>query len=399
MSLFLGILLALFVFLVIVFIHELGHFLVARWCKVRVQEFGLGIPPKMLTYYRDAHGTDWTLNWLPLGGFVRLKGEDTTAPESRDVDAFARAVWWKQLAILVAGVVMNFLLAGLILSFLFWRGTESLHVHIREEMPASLFSQIKTGTELIPIYDTWEQARADGVVTLGTGVQIMPLPGSPAEKAWIHAGDMLRTLNGIAVTDFAHLRSIVAESATPLTAEITRATGESTLLVTPQDGKIGVFVRPNFSLTRYQYDFFPSLWHGFTELWSQIRLSFDMFGAMLSRLISRETTEAQKQEIVHSVGWPVAIGKVFVGIVDNNPEIREILVIMALLSISLGVFNLLPIPALDGGRALIVIVNQLIHWIAPKYKISPRLEQIIHSAGFLCLILLSLLITYKDIFW
>lgn len=73
MTLFLGILLALFVFFIVVFIHEMGHFLVARWSGVKVLEFGIGIPPRLKKIFRDKKGTDWTLNWLPIGGFVRLK--------------------------------------------------------------------------------------------------------------------------------------------------------------------------------------------------------------------------------------------------------------------------------------------------------------------------------------
>jgi regulator of sigma E protease len=73
MTLFLGILLALFVFFVVVFLHELGHFMVARWSGVKVLEFGIGIPPRLKKIFRDKKGTEWTLNWLPIGGFVRLK--------------------------------------------------------------------------------------------------------------------------------------------------------------------------------------------------------------------------------------------------------------------------------------------------------------------------------------
>jgi regulator of sigma E protease len=73
MTLFLGILLALFVFFVVVFIHEMGHFLVSRWSGVKVLEFGIGIPPRLKKIFRDKKGTEWTLNWLPIGGFVRLK--------------------------------------------------------------------------------------------------------------------------------------------------------------------------------------------------------------------------------------------------------------------------------------------------------------------------------------
>lgn len=111
MTLFLGILLALFVFFIVVFLHEMGHFMVARWSGVKVLEFGIGIPPRLKKLFRDKKGTEWTLNWLPIGGFVRLKGEDSTSLESKAKDALPMAKWWKQVLILLAGVTMNFLLS------------------------------------------------------------------------------------------------------------------------------------------------------------------------------------------------------------------------------------------------------------------------------------------------
>lgn len=114
----------------------------ARWSGVKVHEFGIGIPPKLYRLFRDKHGTEWTLNWFPLGGFVRLKGENFSDPESRAKDALPQAPWWKQVCILLAGVTMNFLLAGCLFGVLFYQGTEPLTVHIRELAPTSLLSHV-----------------------------------------------------------------------------------------------------------------------------------------------------------------------------------------------------------------------------------------------------------------
>lgn len=159
MSIAIGIILAIFVFFIVVFIHEMGHFLAARWSGVKVQEFGIGIPPRLMRVFRDRKGTEWTLNWLPIGGFVRLKGEDISSPESREKDALPQAKWWKQVIILLAGVTMNFLLAGLLFGFLFYRGTEPLTIQIRELAPDSLLSHVGKGTQLIPIYQTLAEAQ------------------------------------------------------------------------------------------------------------------------------------------------------------------------------------------------------------------------------------------------
>lgn len=160
MTLFLGILLALVVFFIVVFIHEMGHFFVARWSGVKVLEFGIGIPPRLKKMFRDKKGTEWTLNWLPIGGFVRLKGEDSTSLESKAKDALPQAKWWKQVLILLAGVTMNFLLSGVIFGMLFFLGTSPLHVQIRSFEPQSLLSRVGNGTQLIPVFDTMEQAES-----------------------------------------------------------------------------------------------------------------------------------------------------------------------------------------------------------------------------------------------
>lgn len=94
----------------------------------------------------------------------------------------------------------------------------------------------------------------------------------------------------------------------------------------------------------------------------------------------------------------MAIGRVFVGLADYGVDMRSLIVLTAMISLSLGVFNLLPLPALDGGRCLFVLINQGIHVINPRFKITPKVEQIIHSLGFILLILASILITWKDIF-
>ncbi len=118
MEIILGIALTLAVFLVVVVIHELGHFFAAKWSGVRVDEFGVGLPPRAKTLYRDRSGTEYTLNWLAIGGFVRLHGEDVAVAEEPD-RAFSRAGFFQKLAIIFAGVAMNFLLAAAIFAGLF----------------------------------------------------------------------------------------------------------------------------------------------------------------------------------------------------------------------------------------------------------------------------------------
>lgn len=398
MTIFIGIILALCVFFLVVFLHELGHFLVARWSGVRVHEFGIGIPPKLIRIFRDKKGTDWTLNWIPLGGFVRLKGEHFSDPESREKDAFPRAKWWQQVAILLAGVTMNFLLAGFLFGILFFQWTEPLTVHIRELAPNALLSRVGQGTGLIPIFDTLEQAETAGVLSRAPWVALDPLPNSLAAGAGIQRGDILLSMSGITLSTPEDIGQILAESRWPIVLDILRWAEKIQISLTPKDGKIGAYIAPNITLSRYQYGVFDSLTHGMIEVYRQIGFSLRTFGAIISTSFSSHSSREQKEEAVAGVGGPVAIGRVFVGLADYGVQIRSLIILTAMISLSLWVFNLLPFPALDGGRCLIVIVNQAIHVVNPRYKISPQVEQIIHSLGFMLLILASILITWKDIF-
>ena len=398
MAIFIGIILALCVFFLVVFLHELGHFIVARWSGVKVHEFGIGIPPKLIRIFKDKKWTEWTLNWIPLGGFVRLKGEHFSDPESRQKDAFPQAKWWQQVAILLAGVTMNFLLAGLLFGLLFLQWTEPLTVHIRELAPNALLSRVGEGTQLIPIFDTLEQAETSGVLSRAPGVALDPLPNSLAAQAGIQRGDILLALNGITLSTPEDIGKILSETSWKLEFAILRGDETKTIFITPENGKIGAYIAPNITLTRFQYSPLRALTHGIGEVYHQIGFSLRTFGAIISTSFSPDSSREQKEEAVAGVGGPVAIGRVFVGLADYGVQIRSLIILTAMISLSLWVFNLLPFPALDGGRCLIVLVNQAIHVVNPRYKISPQIEQIIHSLGFMLLILASILVTWKDIF-
>ncbi len=397
MSLVIGIILALVVFFLVVFIHELGHFLTARWSGVKVLEFGLGIPPKIFRFFRDKKWTDWTINWLPIGGFVRLKGENFDDPESKHKDALPQAAWWKQVIILLAGVFMNFLLAGLLFSTLFFIWTQPLTVHVRELAPHSLLSKVGSGTQLIPIFNTVQDAKNAGVLRAEPGLVLDPVADAPAFEAGIKSGDVLLSIDGVEVQTLEDLTSRLWTNV--LTFQISRAGELQDISVTPEEGKIGAYIAPHVTLEKYDYGILDSLEHGFLEVYRQIGFSLRTFGAIIRTTFSDTASEEEKEEATSGIGWPVAIGRVFVGMADYGIEWRSIITLTALISLSLWVFNLLPFPALDGGRCLVVLVNQWIHLINPKYKISPKVEQIIHSLGFMLLIVASILVTWKDIFF
>lgn len=398
MSLFLGIFVALVVFFIVVFIHEMGHFLVARWSGVKVLEFGIGIPPRLKKVFRDKKWTDWTLNWFPIGGFVRLKGEDSSSLESKQKDALPMAKWWKQVLILLAGVTMNFILSWIIFTGLFLAGTEPLHIQIREFEPHSLISRISTGTQLIPIFNTIDDAEASGVLQKLPGVILDPVKWGLAEKEWFQRGDVLVSIDGEAITRPDEVIWYLGTGKIAYTLSFLRDDIQKSVTLSPIGWKIGVFVAPNIEVKKYQYSLPQAIYHGAKEVYQQILFSFRTFGAIITTNFSDTATKEDKEEVKNSIGGPVAIGKIFVSMAGNGIDFRAIGIMIAMISLSLWVFNLIPFPALDGGRCLLVLVNRGIRVIHPKFQISPRIEQVIHSVWFMLLILASILVTWKDIF-
>lgn len=184
MTIFFGIILALLIFSVIVFFHELGHFGMAKRFGVKVEEFGIGIPPRAKQVWKDASGTIYTLNWLPIGGFVKMKGEEMNETGEHDTDSLAHKNFLEQSTVILAGVVMNFFLAFLIFSVLFMIGVEPLGINTK--------FQTSTETKLIPSFD--EAVRIGLVKT--DGIILSPLTGSIAEKSGLLDGDILLSIDG-----------------------------------------------------------------------------------------------------------------------------------------------------------------------------------------------------------
>jgi len=225
-----------------------------------------------------------------------------------------------------------------------------------------------------------------------------PLPGSIAAQSGLQRGDVLIAINDVLITTTQEIQPKLALPG-PLLMRILRAGQEIQISITPVEGKIGAYIAPHILLKNYQYAPVQAFFYGMKEVYHQIGFSFRTFGAIIRTSFSDTASREEKQEATAGIGGPVAIGRVFVGLADYGVQLRSVIILTAMISLSLGVFNLLPFPALDGGRCLLVIVNQAIHVVNPRFKISPRIEQMIHSLGFIILILASILVTWKDIFF
>ncbi len=338
----------------LVLAHEWGHFFAARRLGVGVEEFGFGFPPRIAGFRRGQ--TTYTVNWVPLGGFVKLKGE---AGGERTADSFVVQPAWRRAVILVAGVFMNVLLAAALLAVGFMVG-----------FPAVL---------------------SENQATQARNVQfevVSVAPSSPAAQAGLQAGDTLLTVDGRTFQSVSDFQAYVAvHRAKPVGVTYLHNGSTKTAQLTPQslpetNGRpvLGVGLLPTGIIT---YPWYQALGRGAAETWRLGREILAAFGNLFQNLIVHH-------EVPQNVAGPIGIA-VITGQVARLGFIY-LLQFAALLSLNLAIINIFPFPALDGGRLLFVIIEKL-----RRKPNNERVVAIVHQIGFTVLIALVLLVTYRDV--
>ncbi len=309
----------IFILGVIVFVHEMGHFLVARWNKVRVEVFSIGFGPELFGW-NDREGTRWKVSLLPLGGYVRFFGDANAASapgaETAEMTEEERAVSFhhkrlsQRAAIVFAGPFANFLLAVVILGVLF--------ATVGQRITPPDISMVK--------------------------------PGSPAEAAGFKPGDLILSINGKPISRFEELQEVVRDSAgVPLTMTVRRDGGEVTLVVTPR-----LVERTDRFGNALQ---FGELGVGRTGV-VYVRLDpLSAVGAAVSETyrLTAATVKAVSQMIAgtrssEDLGGPIRIAQVAGQVAEDG--FITVFWFMAVLSINLGLINIMPVPMLDGGHLL-----------------------------------------------
>ncbi|MEK7176907.1 MAG: RIP metalloprotease RseP [Patescibacteria group bacterium] len=355
---------SIIIFLIIlsalIIVHELGHFLVARYFSIRVDEFGLGFPPRAKRLF-SWKGTPFTLNWLPFGGFVKIFGENPTDQETgvrADPESFASKNRGIQASVLVAGVVGNFVFAWLLFSLGFMTGLPA---------PASLS---------LPVED------AHTVITT-------VLPGSPAADAGLKSGDSIISLSRDGVYSGLspeEVSEFIAKAGTPLIFEIERGGKVSKNNVLPEEGIISD--RPAVGISMdiigtVKLAPHKAIWHG---LKTTGELTVQTGKAIINFISQAVTGKADLSGVTGPVG--------IVGMVGDVRELgfAYLLTFTALISINLSIINLLPFPALDGGRLLFVGIETL-----TRKPVPARLFNVVNTVGFALLILLMIFITVQDV--
>lgn len=384
------ILTAIIIFSLVIIIHEFGHFYAARKFGVKVLEFGLGIPPRAKILFRDKLWTKYTLNWLPLWGFVRLDWETSPQPSHQgDKTKFYNKSYLQKSVILLAWVFMNFLLASLIFSVLFFIWIKP--IWINSIIPTDLKSKI------IP---TYEQAIKDWVLIKNDWLVLNPIKNSIAEKAWIKSWDILLSINNIKINDYKTLINIFKEKKgenIKLTIKKEDLKISDINIKIDEEWKMWAYVWENIAVNKtfkYQFGLVSSIKYWFYETYIQSVLTLKWLGK-LGQKIFNPINEKERQEAVKQISWPIWI----VDFVSNSiwAWIIFLSIITAIISINLWIFNLLPIPALDGWRFFLLTINTIMKKVS-KGKISTdKFENFLHIIFFITLIALSLLIWYNDI--
>lgn len=363
----------------IVLVHEFGHFITAKKLGVRVEEFGVGIPPRL--FGKRIKGTIYSINLLPFGGFVKLKGEDDfdlQDIESPDPESFAFKSPIKRGIILFSGVFMNMVL-GVFLYYIILtlNGYKSLNI------PLFYDFSFKYGTQEV----------------LNTTVMSFS-KDSAAQLAGIQAGEAVLELDGVPVYSAKDVRDYVAtREGVPVKVLLTDLRQASrplrTVEVSPKksedvDGVVlGVYLSPSVSI--HYFGRWEKLLVG--PLHSYNMLSYTVF--TLKNLVSDSFQEKDISLVAESVSGPVGIYSVIEAIFKygGSKAYLSLLDLIALMSVSLAVINLLPVPALDGGRLLFVVLEGI-----RGKRVFPKLEETLHRWGMLVLLLVLVLVTAKDLF-
>ncbi len=342
----------------LVLIHEWGHFFAARKAGIRVDEFGLGFPPKAFSMKKGE--TEYSINWVPLGGFVKIYGEDGDG--AGDPDSFGAKRLWVRMAVVCAGVAMNFLCAIVLLSFGFWYGIPQV---IQKDAPYA--------------------AREVKVTVLHIA------PGSPAELAGIKIGDAIMKIRAgtkeVAITDAKALQDAVAEhKGEEIVVAVSRGKEYMEKKIVPRtdalegEGPLGVAIDTT-GIVSYPWHRAPI--EGVKTAFSLAWLFLSTFGAVLWSLFRHGT-------MIADISGPVGIGALTYQVTQLG--FSYFIHFAAIISLNLAIINALPIPALDGGRFLFLLIEGI-----KGSPVSRRFEKIAHTAGFAVLIALMIAVTVRDV--
>lgn len=343
------IILFIIVLLVTVLVHEWGHYITAKKSGMLVEEFGFGIPPRLWSFKKGE--TKYSINALPFGGFVKIAGEnglEEGAPIDRQ---FESKPWYQQALVLVAGVVCNILLAIILFTISYSIGSPSISEN-------------------------------------GTPTVLHVTKDSPVDKAGIKIGDQILNIKkygkDIGSIDTTSIKKAISSSTDPLEITFLQNKKEQTVSISPESKGGVTALGISVEKVIVQKDSLPKAFiKGVKQTINVTESIFQTVGSLLSKLF---TKEKQEGSLIGPIGLATEIKNA------SSIGFGYLLAFTAMISVNLAVLNILPFPALDGGRLLIVLLERI-----TRKKFSKKVVGIIHAVGFLTLIGLMIFLSVGDI--
>jgi regulator of sigma E protease len=345
---------------VVVISHEWGHFMAAIKSGVKVDEFGFGFPPKLFGYRPKGSETEYTFNLLPIGGFVRLEGED--GEHKDDPRSFAAKGYWTKVFILSAGVMMNLVVAFLAFTIAGVMGA-------RVQLPESEYGS--------PEF-------TDQGVTITTVIE-----DSPADDADLRFGDIVTSVNGEEITSIDGLQEIIKSnegSEISMVIERGNQTLEKQVLARDDYGENEGATGIAIGITGIErMGLFEAMGRSVQRMLAVILLTFQVLFILVESIFTSTEVPAGAE-----VTGPVGL----VNVINDFRDLGAVYLInlVGLISMSLAIFNILPIPALDGGRILFATIEKV-----KGSPINPNTEAIVHTVAFYILIGLMIMVAVCDV--
>jgi len=326
---------AIFVFLMVILFHEFGHFIAAKSVGIKVNEFSIGMGPKI--FQRQKGETKYSIRLLPIGGFVSMEGEDE---KSEDPRSFNRAKPWARIITVAAGAIMNFVLAVIVL----------------------IIVSYNIGTPTTTVLETIEN--------------------SPAERVGIQSGDIVKSINGVNVDDWNSIVDRISNSNPDKEMIVRVIRGGETIdfklkpTISEEDNRviIGIGIIP-----KYEKSISAAIAGGLSEAGHMFQIMFEFIkGIFRGKVNARDLSGPVG--VIYTIGEAAKYGVI------------NLLYLMGFISVNLGVFNLFPLPALDGSRIVFILIE-----VIRGKPINPEKEGYVHFIGFILLMLLMAVVTYTDI--
>lgn len=338
---------------VLVLVHEFGHFMAAKLTGVKVEEFGLGLPPRIVG--RKKWGTIWSLNWLPIGGFCKLFGEDLEEKGAdKSKDSFVTKNPWQKALIVLGGVIMNLVLAVVIFTVVY---------------------------AILGIPQETNKVKVIGVAK-----------NSPAEMVGLKNGDWIKSINGVELKSGSELTEKISENKGKnvkllITNDKEKTDKEITIQVREKapdgEGLMGVVISTTEMQKIKWFEFYKGIGAGFKEAYYWGKIIWTGVWQMLSGLFLGKVPK--------DVSGPIGMYQATSSI-KNNQGILAMIHFFGVVSVNLAIVNVLPFPALDGGRIIFVVYE-----ILTKKRANQKFEAIVNNVGMLILLGLILLVTVGDI--